>query len=479
MLNFSQLTQDQFSRPETLEAVKAEAFDLVDHLMVPESKKLAEQLEDRLKTMPSMSVSAPQIYSQYQKIITYLRLVALMALDNNMVLELIQKNYLDSFDAGINLNERMTGKMYSIPDLVWPEYAEQLAYALKQNTQKIGQRPILIIGETEPKPPTIQNWLSDYDRSLGPDLHTDIQQEEYLSKNPNAKLLPENEKAKLRNVLRFYNNLKPIPAAVIDKALKDAGVYDELAKESPEATAVPSQYTITEPTIIQAPKRYARPDGRDQYLEPIEEKILQKPAPFVPPTPQKEYPQQPAYTRPAPLPPRQPQPTKPVQQIIPPGSPAPLPQTTQQPPQFSRGETTPFFQQPTSHPAAQQPFQQQTLHSTPPAPPRPTQHQPPTTLPAGAGFSERPTQPLSQPQKPFTPPQKPIGQPSPSQQPPTMPTQPRPTFSRPPSSEFPQSPYLEPIDVPELPKTPAPPKPEPEPRLQGNIVDLSNRESNR
>ena len=92
MLNFSQLTQDQFSRPETLQAVKAEAFDLVDHLMVPESKKLAAQLEDRLKTMPTMAASAPEIYSQYQKMVIYLRLVALMAMDNNTVLELIQNN---------------------------------------------------------------------------------------------------------------------------------------------------------------------------------------------------------------------------------------------------------------------------------------------------------------------------------------------------------------------------------------------------
>ena len=181
MLNFSQLTQDQFSRPETLQAVKAEAFDLVDHLMVPESKKLAAQLEDRLKTMPTMAASAPEIYSRYQKMVIYLRLVALMALDNNTVLELIQKNYLDSFDAGLDLNERMTGKMYSIPDLIWPEYAEQLAYALKQNIQKIGQKPIIIKGETSPQAPTIQNWLADYDRTLGPDLKNDLEQEEYLA----------------------------------------------------------------------------------------------------------------------------------------------------------------------------------------------------------------------------------------------------------------------------------------------------------
>jgi hypothetical protein len=404
--------------------------------------------------MPAMAASAPEIYSQYQKMIIYLRLVALMALDNNAVLELIQKNYLDSFDAGLDLNERMTGKMYSIPDLVWPEYAEQLAYALKQNIQKIGQKSLIISGETEPKTPTIQSWLSDYDRSLGPDLRSNIQQEEYLAKNPNAKLLSENEKAKLRNVLRFYNNLKPIPAAVIDKALKDAGIYDELTEESAGEISVSSQYQITEPTIIQAPKRYVRPDGRDQYLEPVaEEKAMPKPAPFIPPTTKisPEPSQQPAYTRPAQIPPRPPQPARPIQQTIPPvARPAtPLfsspPQTAQQPPQPPHKTAPHFFQPPVSAPA--------------------TQSQP----------TSSPLPPLSQPATPQFPPapsRPPQFQP---QQPPIAPFGPRPTFDRPPSQALPeQNPYLEPIDVPELPKTPSPPKPEPDSRIQGNIVDLKN-----
>ncbi|KKR03558.1 MAG: Choriogenin H [Parcubacteria group bacterium GW2011_GWF2_39_13b] len=432
MLNFSQLTQDQFSRPETLQAVKAEAFDLVDHLMVPESKKLAAQLEDRLKTMPTMAASAPEIYSQYQKMVIYLRLVALMALDNNTVLELIQKNYLDSFDAGLDLNERMTGKMYSIPDLIWPEYAEQLAYALKQNIQKIGQKPIIIKGETSPQAPTIQNWLADYDRTLGPDLKNDLEQEEYLAKNPNAKLLDGNEKIKLRNVLKFYNNLKPIPTAIIEKAFRDIGVYDALEKEPGESAPAKQPYIIAEPTIIQAPKRYSRPDNRDQYLESPEEEPKTKPAPYIPPAQKPSAPVQPAYTRPV--------------ASIPPSS--PLKQEAQIP--VPPKPTPPSVQQPASPRPAFSPAQQPT-----PQIPQPQPHSQPAKKAAPQFFSQPAPNLPKIPQ--YEPPH------APQQDPPRQ-------------APVPQSPYLEPINVPDLPKTSSPAKPEPDPRIQGNIVDLKNIE---
>lgn len=476
MLNFSQLTQDQFARPETLQAVKAEAFDLVDHLMVPESKKLALQLEDRLKTLPGLASQAPEIFAQYQKIIIFLKITALMSLDNNAVLELVQKNYLDSLEAGLDFNERMTGKMYSLPDLIWPEYAEQLAYALKQNTQKIGQNPIMISGETEQKPPTIQNWLSDFDRVLGPDMHTNIQQEEYLSKNPNAKNLDQKEKNKLRNVLKFYNNLKPIPSTVINQTLKELGAMEELPGEK-TSEQFSQPYVAIEPTIVQAPKRYTRPEGgsKDQYLEPVEDasvtKQPQKSAPFIPPV-STPKPQQPAFTRP-PI-----QPPQTLPQVFP-SSPQTQPSRDASSGQ-ARGGDPPLAERRGAE------------TSSPHLPAQPT-----------PSFSQPQTPPSSSPQS--------APQPKPpsfsSQQTSSMPVPPRPTQTpAPPNQPTPSQltrhdSYLEPIDIPEIitkpvqqPKQtppspiipmasiptpkPAPPKPEPDPRLQGNIVDLKGNVKN-
>src|SRR4030042_5605202 len=178
MLTFSQLTEEQFIRPEALEAAKQEVFDLIEHLMVYEGRILADEIEQKLSA-PGLQTRAPkEIYQQYQQLAIYLKLMATVSLDNNTVLDLIQNHYLDSLEAGIDMNERMNAKMYSLPTLAWTEYATQLIHALKQNTQPLGNQPIVIKGANEQTQPTVKNWLADYDQTYAPDKQTSIQRED-------------------------------------------------------------------------------------------------------------------------------------------------------------------------------------------------------------------------------------------------------------------------------------------------------------
>ncbi len=235
MFPLDQLTEEQFIRSATLEAIKHEAADLIDHSMAPEGAKLADQIDQKL-AIPGLEARAPkEILKQYQMLSIYLKFMAVVCIDNDTLLNLVQNYYLNSLDAGIDMNERMTGKMYTIPFLAWPDYAAQLIHALKQNTQKIGELPILKTGETAPSPPTIHNWLSDYDRNLGPEKIDNLGREDYLAKNQNARTLNEQDKAKLRNVLQFYDNLKPIPSSIISKMADDLATEEELEEETQEA----------------------------------------------------------------------------------------------------------------------------------------------------------------------------------------------------------------------------------------------------
>ena len=434
MSSISQLTEEQFLHPATLKTIGQEAFDLIEHLMVSEGKKLADEIEQKL-AVPGLEARAPrEIYQQYQKLAAYLKLMAIICLDNNTVLDLVQNHYLDSLEAGIDMNERMNGKMYSIPTLAWTEYITQLIHALKQNTQQIGSQPIVIKGANEQTQPTVRNWLADYDQTYGPDKQTSIQREDYLARNPNAQLLNEQEKAKLRNVLQFYDNLKPIPSAVIDKIAQD---LEEI--EAEELSGVSSGQAITPPP----PSEYRMHQElrQDRYLEPAEAEEI------------------PRYKPPAPVPQSRYQPSS--SSYVPPTAPPPAPPLSQ----------------------AQSPnvlnLKEQQYRPSPPPPP-------PTTppIPTSPAIPSVPTRPPS----PYLEPIESIEETDVTQMnnrintdytdarrsgpvtlPPYVPSQPTPAPQpTPPTPQQQSQPSKPPIQPP--PQTPRPP----EPRLDGNIVDLKS-----
>ena len=454
MLNFSQLTEDQMARLETLQALKAEVFDLLDHLMIPESKKLADEIERKINFMPNLQSRAPEIFGQYKKILSCLKINSLMAQDNISVLDLVKNNYLDAFNCGLDWNERMTGKMYSIPDLAWPDFAQQLLSAIKQNVQLLGNQLIIISGDPQPSQPAIKNWLADYDRNLGPEKIDALHREEYLAKNLNAKKLNENEKIKLRNILIFYDNLKPLPFAEINRAFRELGITDEELSEEfgslpAEEVLLPETPFAPTPAIpISQPKTLSRPTEKDQYLEPTE----QKPTPpfssshqirgGVPPQAERRGAENMAMS-PPPLPPRQPiaSPPPKIQTHISPVAPVkPAPER----------KTIPSW----------------------PTPPIPPSSLPSSPSPQKPSFSppQQPYYPKSQTEK--SPYLEPIDEP--------LPPSPSPLFKEKLGGQAVAPPQIPPQTAPQASRpidgqfTPVKPAPKPEPRLDGNIVDLKN-----
>ena len=483
MFPIDQLTEEQFIRPATLEAIKHEVADLIDHLMAPEGAKLADQIDQKL-AIPGLETRAPkEILQQYQLLSIYLKFMAVICVDNDTLLNLVQNYYLDSLDAGLDMNERMTGKMYTIPALVWPDYAVQLIHALKQNTQKIGERPVLKTGETAPSPPTIQNWLSDYDRNLGPEKIDNLEREEYLAKNQNASMLNEQDKAKLRNVLQFYDNLKPIPSSIISKMADDLATEEELEEEPIES--------IFPAPPIQVPKRYVQPKPivGDKYLESIEASEPQSSFPSFPQSPPQLRRDETTMPPPLPQPFPQPRPTP-----MPPSQPQPA----DQPPQSAPADYIKNYYGQLAQPSSAQGYGGQAISPAPPAdkykgqaqPQRPTPTPQPQYPPSNFQQQSYPSSPQMRggaPSEtegrrgveniPSTPPSFPSSAEEgrrtyPVYQPPIQPPpQPKPI-------QQPQGPYLEPIDVPDIaPKQQAPKQPEPDPRLQGNIIDLKNRDN--
>jgi hypothetical protein len=123
MFNIEQLTQYSFTNPQLLTTIKSEVDDFADHLMGPEAYKMAQELESKLKELASQETSQPQIFAQYRQILIRLKFISISIWDDNTFFDLIKNNLANILGSDIDINERMTGKLYTVPDLAWSQVA--------------------------------------------------------------------------------------------------------------------------------------------------------------------------------------------------------------------------------------------------------------------------------------------------------------------------------------------------------------------
>lgn len=207
----------QLNNSNILFKAREKADEYLSRERAPEAKKLAGRIEAGLQAAPDLASSQPDLYRGYLRVILKLKLVAFSVYDNNTSLALIKNHFLSAAKLGIDLNETIDLKMYSLPAAAWDNFSQNCIRALKENQQRLGSKDIIIQGENNPVSPTISNWLRDYDRTFGSDKQSDINQRKYLSQNPNVKKLNDQEKNWLLNLLTFYDNLKPLPRNELSK----------------------------------------------------------------------------------------------------------------------------------------------------------------------------------------------------------------------------------------------------------------------
>jgi hypothetical protein len=211
MYGIEQITEYSFKNPELLAKIKAEAQDLVEHLSAPEACKMAMELEQKIKELAALEVREPQVFAQYQQILIRLKFLSIAYWSEEIYFELIKNNLADILGSDIDILDRMTGKFYMVPLMVWPEYAQATIEVLRQNIQPIGSRLLAIPGEQRTHPPLIKYWLMDYDHLLGLERHENIERAKYFTDSRNFQSLSEQDKIKIQQLLEFYDGLKPLP----------------------------------------------------------------------------------------------------------------------------------------------------------------------------------------------------------------------------------------------------------------------------
>lgn len=284
MPTLAELTEKDLIGTETFERIRGFALDCIDHLMAPESRRFADMLEQKIT--PSFQTANPELYAKYQQLIIGLKFTSLVTLDQKTVYKLMRFHLLDAFRQGIDINDRMTGRMYLLPDTAFEDEKMEIINELKENNQKLGLQQIILKDSSEPVSPLVKYWLADYDRWFGPEKHSGLEQQQYLN-TPNPKTLNQEGKNYLIQLLQFYDNLKPIPISTIDKYLGLTEGEQETGSmpvNHPRAeTNEPPSSQPPQPTSgpAQMPKSVPPPPSQlprqDSYKEPIEEEDMSGP----------------------------------------------------------------------------------------------------------------------------------------------------------------------------------------------------------
>ena len=182
----------------------------------------------------------------------------------------------------------------------WDPWAEYLAKLPKMPIREIAQRYPKIAsmeitkGYIELKNsdglenPTIKNWLKDFVSHLGYEKHSQMQRTEYLFHSENGKDLDSLDREKLSIILKSFDENVPLP---MDEENGEI-VFDGLVNES--ASSADRQRTVNNsPMPADVPKSQPTPIRQDSFIKPYSPiQQPQKQAPRPAPAPVRNTPSQ-------------------------------------------------------------------------------------------------------------------------------------------------------------------------------------------
>jgi len=118
-------------------------------------------------------------------------------------------------DQATSMIDRLIFQDDSIEKKYWQEHENiPLAKALRKypnlGEQVIASGRISVKGYQEPVRPTINNWLTDYTTRLGYRKHSSMERGDYLYKEETTKFLSGEEKQRLSQILRSFDEKTPL-----------------------------------------------------------------------------------------------------------------------------------------------------------------------------------------------------------------------------------------------------------------------------
>lgn len=181
---------------------------VIEQDLVSESRDLISTINQIFASNPDFKREAPDLYNQYQTYLMRAKFVCLFELEENEVLELMEKYLVLVLDNPFyNIYEKLRARLQNFDSLAArDEFKNKIKESLLKNHSKITSEKIMV--GTIMQEPTVANWLKDYYSKLGIDRVDVLAFNQYLVNAENTKNLEEADREKLKTLFTLFEKLK-------------------------------------------------------------------------------------------------------------------------------------------------------------------------------------------------------------------------------------------------------------------------------
>ncbi len=209
--NISKITLDDLSNPEIFGRLEELAKEAYTYGFLKEANYLLWELISLSGRYPRLAQSDPKFYTNYQKLIAYLKFVALISQPINEVEDLFRRRLLLAVREEIDLKVRLRLIfLINADDETGDKIRLAIIKAIESNEEKIGKENLAGSTGAPAVYPYIKNWLRDYITffSTAKEERGELEQAAYLSQNKNVNKLNQEEKDILVGVIKIYDYLR-------------------------------------------------------------------------------------------------------------------------------------------------------------------------------------------------------------------------------------------------------------------------------
>lgn len=206
----ARLTMDQLRDSKIFNQLRELVLEVVFERNIGDSQEILNNLENQLKQAPGFSKESPDLFKQYQDLILRLKFCCLPNLDDKEIQKLIRENLLKAFDYKIDVKDKLILLFILYKDRKrGRDLLRKLLEALLSNPERLGDQDLERKGVGESVPPTIRNWLVDYEQFFEKERpRKSLEEIMYLNKGVNVRKLDDRQKTILFKIIQIYDFLK-------------------------------------------------------------------------------------------------------------------------------------------------------------------------------------------------------------------------------------------------------------------------------
>lgn len=221
-----------------------EAEQAIEFIEDTDARKILKQLRQIVVTQ-KIKETDPSLFSRLEKLMVYLSIVAFPNLSDQESAEVLRNYYLESYDIGVLMENRITAKLFFVPYLVRDEPRELLKKALLANNQKIGDL-------------TLGQWIQEFEKQFSVKTRSESAPLQFMTDNSKVRGLSPLDQKKLKEILHTYDYLLVSTLPAVGEDLKN--LMSVVSRQKGAATyELPMKYS----------KSYSVPSSQRESAESV------------------------------------------------------------------------------------------------------------------------------------------------------------------------------------------------------------------